>query len=137
MIEARKEIVRVYPIPANRHLGDEQIRGRIDDELKLFRCDAEVIHIDLIRGHMLRLKARHERRQPWLPLFTAFDACLAAQAEQPYNPDKVQALGMVFAAKWNTAKTAICQFLGEDPDDFSYVKWRDWVPRIRKALDRD
>lgn len=70
----------------------------------------------------------------WDRLFADFDAYLRAQSQMPYDPDRVQALGMRFAVEWNQAKIPICDLLGEDPDEFNYTKWRFWVPRVRALL---
>lgn len=64
-------------------------------------------------------------------LILYFDEYIAAQNEVPYNGDKVQGLGLRFAAEWNRLKKEICSTLNESEDDFSYVKWRNWVPRLR------
>jgi hypothetical protein len=56
--------------------------------------------------------------------------------ETPYNPDRVQALGMRFADAWNYHKTPICYMVNQSLDEFDYAKWRSWMPKVAEWLSR-
>lgn len=70
----------------------------------------------------------------WDRLFADYEAYLAVMVETPYNPDKVQGLGMRFADAWNYHKGPICILLGAKYEDFDYGKWRMWIPQVRALI---
>jgi hypothetical protein len=54
------EEVRVYEIPADKHLSIEQIRRRVDDEILLYRAYGDEVALDLIRGHLRWMRRKME-----------------------------------------------------------------------------
>jgi hypothetical protein len=67
-------------------------------------------------------------------LLADWRAYLEAMVETPYNPDRVQALGMRFADAWNYHKTPICYMVNQSLDEFDYAKWRSWMPKVAEWL---
>jgi hypothetical protein len=49
----------------------------------------------------------------WNRLLADWQNYLAVMVERPYDPDRVQGLGMRFAEAWNYHKVPICFMLGE------------------------
>jgi hypothetical protein len=70
----------------------------------------------------------------WNRLLDDWRNYLEAMVETPYDPDRVQALGMRFADAWNYHKGPICYMLDERVDEFDYAKWRSFMPRMARLL---